>query len=392
MQCSSLVKTNLLSLLEQLEMVIEKKSAFHPTKQLVTTINEDLEALESIYQCGLTQERISNDVLSLGRIQLDMLHVFDVDTDLRHEAQKVISIFQNEARMKRIALSLTLGDSLDLLGVHHIKTDPVRLGQVVTNLLSNGIRFTSNSSVRRIELRYDVSILPPAEGTCVPPAQDTMVGLTDDMPLYLYIAVTDTGPGLTPKELDLLFQRFSQVSPKTHTIFGGSGLGLFVCRKITELMGGRIEVASEHGKGSTFRFFIRTKACQTTKRTNREGSLESINLKPSLKRRNTGNKGVSVGPKPHVLIVEDNLINQTVLMRQLRHVGLTCEVASNGLEALEKVQKVSRTDGQAVGQPYDCVLMDLEMPVMDGLTSLRHIREGEAEGRLNLNLVIALSE
>lgn len=73
MQCSSLVKTNLLSLLEQLEMSIQQKQPFNPTKQLVTTINEDLEALESIYQCGLTQERISNDVLSLGRIQLDML-------------------------------------------------------------------------------------------------------------------------------------------------------------------------------------------------------------------------------------------------------------------------------------------------------------------------------
>lgn len=158
MQCSALVKTNLLSLLEQLEMSMQKQTPFKPTNQLITTINEDLEALESIYQCGLTQERISNDVLSLGRIQLDMLRMslvmmnggsrdvncakctpevvadkaemFDVETDLRNEAQKVITIFQNEARMKRISLSMVIGESVERLGVHAVKTDPVRLGQV----------------------------------------------------------------------------------------------------------------------------------------------------------------------------------------------------------------------------------------------------------------------
>jgi signal transduction histidine kinase len=137
------------------------------------------------------------------------------------------------------------------------------IGYSVTNLLSNGIRFTSNSTIRKIELRFDVSMEPPVDGQCVPrvPERPPM-SLRDDMPVYLFVAgtptfladfgerlielVTDTGPGLTPKELDMLFQRFSQVSresfeqvsptgadlslAKTHTIFGGSGLGLFVCR------------------------------------------------------------------------------------------------------------------------------------------------------------------
>jgi signal transduction histidine kinase len=147
---------------------------------------------------------------------------------LQQEAQKVVSIFQNEARMKRINLSLNIGESINRTGVTSIKTDPVRLNQVyvsivehmslvlidsVTNLLSNGIRFTSTSEVRRIELRFDLSFEPPAEGTCVMPAlPDKAPLLKDDMPIYLYVAVTDTGPGLTPKELDMLFQRFSQVS------------------------------------------------------------------------------------------------------------------------------------------------------------------------------------
>jgi len=158
--CSALVKTNLISLQEQLELSMRNSTGFNPTSQLMTTINEDLEALESIYQCGLSQERISNDVLSLGRIQLGMwflssrlfpadnqiccvgphfneLHrgayqaeVYDVDVNLQHEAQKVVSIFQNEARMKRIGLNLVIGESINRLGVTTIKTDPVRLGQV----------------------------------------------------------------------------------------------------------------------------------------------------------------------------------------------------------------------------------------------------------------------
>lgn len=337
--CSSLVKTNLMSLQEQLELAIENKTGFMPTKQLFTTIEEDLEALESIYQCGLTQERISNDVLSLGRIQLDMLQMYDVEVDVRSEAQKVITIFQNEARMKRIEISLKIGESLQKSGVHHIKTDPVRLGQVVTNLLSNGIRFTSNSMIRKIELRYDLSFSPPAdEYSCSPPVGDTPpIQLKDDMDVYLYVAVRDTGPGLTPKELNMLFQRFSQVSPKTHTIFGGSGLGLFVCRKITEIMGGRIQVESEHGKGSTFKFYIKARTAQTAlqqasyRRKNDssydrplEAGDETINMtKPATKKKPS--RYIASGYRPHVLIVEDNLINQTVLMRQLKHVGLTCE-------------------------------------------------------------------
>lgn len=186
------------------------------------------------------------------------------------------------------------------------------------------------SGVRRIELRFDLSFEPPADSSCLmprlpdPPAPGS---LKDDMPVYLYVAVTDTGPGMTPNELELLFQRFSQVSPKTHTIFGGSGLGLFVCRKITELMGGRIEVASEHGKGSTFRFFIEARTCQTSKRPASIDDVEMAEARPPIKRRHTATRMgfAGPGPKPHVLIVEDNLINQTVLARQLKHVGLTCE-------------------------------------------------------------------
>ncbi|WRT68535.1 uncharacterized protein IL334_005512 [Kwoniella shivajii] len=368
--CSSLVKTNLLTLQEQLELVHRNKSSFVPTEQLLTNIEEDLEALESIYQCGLAQERISNDVLSLGKIQLEM---FDVEVDMLRETQKVLSIFQNEARMKRIELCIKYGEGIDILGIKSVKTDPVRLSQIVTNLLSNAIRFTATS--------YDTCLMPR---TPILPKD-----LADDMPIYLYFAVTDTGPGMTEAELGLLFQRFSQVSLKTHTIFGGSGLGLFVCRQITQIMGGKIDVTSQKGKGTTFRFFIKALTSQTA------NVRSSVEVKGSIGKLTNPSKSKAkdafqfAGKKPHVLIVEDNLINQTVLARQLRHCNVTCDVANNGLEALEKIRTVCSIN--TIEAPFDCILMDLEMPVMDGLTALKHIREEEAEGKLNKNLVIALT-
>ncbi|WVQ71976.1 hypothetical protein IAR50_001519 [Cryptococcus sp. DSM 104548] len=381
--------TNLLSLQEQLHLAIAKQKPFNPTRQLMNNIDEDLEALESIYQCGLTQERISNDVLSLGRIQLDMLEMFDVEFDLWKEAQSILSIFQNEARMKRIALSFRSGESHRKLGLKWVKADLVRLNQITTNLLSNAIRFTATSAVRKIELRSEISFDPPEDGTCTMPREPTLPAeIKDDMDMYLYLEVADTGPGLTEDEVQKLFQRFSQVSPKTHTIFGGSGLGLFVCRKLSELMGGGITVVSEKGKGSTFRWYIKAKTCHTAPQT------AASSLRAKIQASRDAPRYFGLTRNPHVLIVEDNLINQTVLARQLKHCNLTCDVASNGLEALGKIRKassISPIEGQEPIQSFDCVLMDLEMPVMDGLTAVQHIREEEAAGLLKKNLVIALT-
>jgi CheY-like chemotaxis protein len=348
--------------------------------------------------------------------------MFDTETNILKEAQKLIFVFQNEARIKRLDLSLNIGPGFERLGVERIMTDPVRLGQVVTNLLSNAIRFTSNSAVRRVELRLDLGLDPPEDGCAKPPAPSNMdVELDEETQLYLYVSVVDTGPGLTPAELETLFQRFRQASPETHTVYGGSGLGLYVCRQLTERMGGHIDVVSEHGRGSEFRFYIRTHACTSPESPPAEGANNDL-----------------AGPfKPHILIVEDNIINRTVLMRQLQHVGLTVESASNGLEALERLRtsqrsrKAARANGVVSNPPsrqassrtpsrpaspakghrravssisnalpketptearrFDCVLMDLEMPVMDGYTSVRLLRADEAKGLLAPTNVVALT-
>lgn len=166
LQCSSLVKENLVALTEQLRLA--GPMGFSPTQDLLDDMAEDIEALESerspcnlsnvladligIYQCGLVQERIAGDVLSLARIQLDMLSLHDVETDLRKEAKKVLSVFSSEAKMKKIELRLQFGETIEMAQVQKIKTDHVRLGQVVTNLISNAIRFTASSGTSSLIL------------------------------------------------------------------------------------------------------------------------------------------------------------------------------------------------------------------------------------------------
>ncbi|WWD16672.1 hypothetical protein CI109_101102 [Kwoniella shandongensis] len=414
LQCSSLVKENLVALKEQLRG--SGQIGFVPTPALLEDLEEDVEALESIYQCGLVQERIAGDVLSLARIQLDMLSLHDIEMDLRREAKKVLSVFASEAKMKKIELVLEFGKTLGLAKVMSIKTDPVRLGQVVTNLISNAIRFTASSDVRRITVQYDVSFVGPSEDSCALPIAINVpepVPAMEDTPIWLFVSVTDTGPGMSPKELAVLFQRFAQGNKMIHTKYGGSGLGLFICRKITELLGGRIEVLSQLGQGTVFRFFIKTRtvappsALASYMEAASLGAIgsstmsSSFTMTPSSSIASSRASSMSSSATPsmdggneHILIVEDNIINQTVLKRQIVKAGLTCDVANNGLEALNIIREThrqARRGGANRKKLYDVVLMDLEMPVMDGLTAIKEIRQAESSGTMKRNMVMALT-
>ncbi|WVW79173.1 hypothetical protein I302_101139 [Kwoniella bestiolae CBS 10118] len=330
LQCSSLVKENLTALQGQLRRVGD--NGFKATPQLLAEIDEDLEALDSESR---PLEPVAND--------------------------QIVSVFASEAKMKRIQLVLEFGENIDRAGITSIKTDHVRLHQVVTNLISNAIRFTASSKTRVITVKYEIGFAPPADTTCAPPsAEETVVTLPvkEDTKVWLFVAIKDTGPGLGPTEQAGLFQRFSQGNKMVHTKFGGSGLGLFICKRISELLGGRIELESQLGVGSA--------------------PAPTLSYSPV--------KSVTPGQiSIHFLIVEDNIINQTVLKRQIVKAGFTCDVANNGQEALDYIHDPT---GKRV---YDVILMDLEMPVMDGLTAIKHIRKAEAEGTLRPQLVIALT-
>ncbi|GMK54509.1 hypothetical protein CspeluHIS016_0110950 [Cutaneotrichosporon spelunceum] len=401
LQCSSLVKENLVALKEQLRFTGD--NGFKPSPGLLADLEEDVAALESIYQCGLVQERIAGDVLSLARIQLGMLSLHFIEMDLRQEAKKVLSVFASEAKMKKLDIVLELGKTLDALQIRGIKTDPVRLGQVLTNLTANAIRFTGASETRQVTVHYEVSLEPPLPGMFEPPLSKLaplVAPLAEDTPIYLYVSVADTGPGMTPDEQKMLFQRFQQSNKMIHTRYGGSGLGLFICKMITELLGGAIGVRSELGVGSTFSFWIETRTVAPPKVSQSVQPWSLVTPPPTVcavlgepvTETASSQPSAEVEAEPlRLLIVEDNIINQTVLKRQLVKAGFVCDTANDGQEALVSIHEANRVSRHACRPGYDVVLMDLEMPVMDGLTTIRHIRDAEVRGILRPHLVLALT-
>jgi len=388
---------------------------FVASPSLLSVIEDDLEALDSIYQCGLSQERIANDVLSLSRMQLDTLSIQSVEFPLIKELRRILSIFTNELKMKDITLEIKFRESLYILGVDRIVADRNRFAQIVTNLMSNAIKFTDISTLpaRQIVVFVDVSLYPPPPNECSPPPGDVNAAVAakakaqpSGTTLYVYVSVQDSGPGLQPGDLALLFQRFQQGS-NSHEVFVGSGLGLFVSRKLCELMGGNIDVCSVYGQGATFRFFIQVKT-GSLDQPKIEGPSASPSETPFVKpgdlaSNDTPTSSVRVrrasGPPSqtayHILITEDNIINQTVLNRQLKQAGFTTELASNGKLALEAVQRLALGgDAMDPGLPrrFDIILMDCEMPVMDGHTATKEIRRLEAIGALPLrNRILALT-
>ncbi|KAL5533412.1 hypothetical protein ACEPAF_5188 [Sanghuangporus sanghuang] len=386
LNCSSLVRSNLARHRKELARACMSNALFRPTKGLLRAMDDDLDALDAIYQCGLAQERIANDVLSLSRIQLQILSIQPVEFELIPEIQRIVSIFRNELKMKRINLNTTFGDSLRRLGINSVRSDKLRFGQVITNLLSNAIKFTDTSNDKReISITVEVSRRAPGpDEPCVPPREALGISSEDDKPMdghmptniFIFVSVRDSGPGLNPDDLALLFKRFQQGS-NSHNVFGGSGLGLFVSRKLCDLMGGRIDVDSTFGEGATFRFFVEATTAST--------SVEHHDVYPDYETETSGNlfenmEEVKATMPLHILITEDNLINQTVLNRQLLKAGCTTSLANNGMQAIKKIRSLAESDG--LRKTFDAILMDCEMPVMDGLTAVREIRKMEQTGEL----------
>ena len=286
--------------------------------------------------------------------------------------------------------------------------------QVLINLTTNAIKFTSGVDKRRVAISLSASLQPfsaladpvvsyfPSRPKKYDSEEAAEWG--DGEEVYIQFAVQDTGRGLSAEEKKLLFMRFSQASPRTHVQYGGSGLGLFISRELTELQNGQIGVASEAGEGSTFAFFIKARktVSPSTSSGMRQGAATKQAERPlgSLHRSSPANSSSSAVPGKKklkgtlkVLIVEDNLVNQRVLQKQLRNLGCETHVANHGGEALERLREswfASEPKADAIA--LDVVLMDQEMPVMDGLTCTRKIRELEQKGEFATHVpVIAVT-
>ncbi|KAJ8294408.1 Hybrid signal transduction histidine kinase K [Rhodotorula toruloides] len=384
LQNSDFTRSSLQKLRDTL-LTLQQRDAL-PSELAGSTLNdldEDIEALDAITECGMAQERIANDILGLAQIQLSKYNITPVEFDLATSLRNICRMFKTECRMKDIELKLVIGSSLARLGPRaRVFADPARLTQVLVNLLSNAIRFTAKSPTRVVTLAVEVSAQPPDRDAPLIPPHEVEYHIDQRKPVYLFFSVEDSGPGMTEEETSRLFAKFMQASPFTHTTWGGSGLGLWIARNLCELQAGRIEVASTVGKGSIFRCFITARSVDSGPHaTERPLAVVEGITGPNAERGAAPRVFLSTTGKEEqplkgavVLCCEDNQINRTVLRKQLLKEGCEVLLACDGQEGLDILNE--RPAGQV-----DCILMDIEMPVMDGLAATKAIRQAEREGK-----------
>ncbi len=283
-----------------------------------------------VQAAGQTLLGLINDVLDFSKIESGELVLEVVDFDLRSVFDQCHALLASAAAEKGIELSVEVSDQLP----RRVVGDPMRLGQVVSNLMSNAVKFTSEGSVV-------VRVVDEDPGAVEP---------------LIRVFVEDTGVGVPREQHDRLFDPFRQADASTTRTFGGTGLGLAICHQLVGALGGELGVISEPGVGSTFWF--------TARLGRAEAAAEPRTVVPLVAEPSSQQSG-------HVLVVEDNDINQMVAVGLLEALGYTAEVAESGDEAV----------ALAAQRAYDAILMDLQMPRMDGYAAARLIRSQEPEGR-----------
>ena len=285
-----------------------------------------------VQAAGQTLLGLINDILDFSKIESGELVLEVVDFDVRAVFEQTRALLASTAADKGIALCVEVADEVP----RRVVGDPTRLGQVVANLMSNAVKFTSRGSVA---VRAVVEEQRPSE-------------------LTLRVVVEDTGIGVSDQQRERLFEPFQQADASTTRNFGGTGLGLAICHQLVAAMAGELGFESAPGEGSTFWFTARVGSADALNPGAQAARTQSTD--PPARRR-----------RGHVLVVEDNDINQMVAVGLLEMLGYTADVAASGDEAV--VRAAART--------YDAILMDLQMPRMDGYTATRLIRSQEARGR-----------
>ncbi len=360
--------------------------------------------------------RIVDDVLTLSKLDSALIMVTPVDVQPLAVVKRALKMFEGELHTADIQMKFVVDPSIKKLGIDWLRFDPSRVLQVLINCLTNAIKFTTTEKKRTIAVTIAASTTKPSahEKNVVNyfPSRSKRADIMQGSDwgtgeeIYIHFAVQDTGRGLSDEEKKLLFLRFSQASPRTHVQYGGSGLGLFISRELTELQGGEIGVASEAGKGSTFAFFIKAKRSTAPKDPDEHLAMTGGHKHSDSKIASKGSNDQAQAPKTRdfavpsvigeekqplkILIVEDNLVNQRVLQKQLKNMGCIVHVANHGGEALDRLREswfwAEKKEKNVL--ELSAVLMDLEMPVMDGLTCTRKIRELEQQGKLSRHVPI----
>ncbi|KAK4178882.1 hypothetical protein QBC36DRAFT_344225 [Triangularia setosa] len=437
---------------------------------LIGLIESSIDSAETIVGCAQHQKRIVDDILTMSKLDSKLLVITPITVNPILMVQEALKMFEIEARRVDINLSMVVDQSYRDLQIKYLDFDPSRLKQILINLLTNALKFTKTGPTRNVSVAISASLTRPTEATSsskvqfIPRSDEGYFGhdpsnpspRSRGKPVFVMFEVKDTGQGLTEEEKKSLFKRFVQASSRTHVKYGGSGLGLFISRRLTELQNGAIGVASQPGVGSTFVFYIEASLPSEEARQEAEAAAAAASkmsaLKLSGKANGIGNaanrraassstatestiltpggtvsrpspvtpstgsevstpplfpSGLSTtfipstnslsssSPPPPIngiLVVEDNLINQLITRRGLANMGFNVDVANHGVECLDKLRRTDRFISSSTSSsdkenkekkfPLSVILMDIEMPVQDGLTCTRNIRELERKGMI----------
>lgn len=311
---------------------------------------QDLATL--IRDSGLALLTIINDILDFSKIEAGKLSLDIHDFEFITMVEGTVELLHNAAADKGIFLRTEIDNKLPQV----LRADSIRIRQVLINLLSNAIKFTSRGG---IVLR---------------------VKCLDETPTHVItkVSVTDTGIGLSEKDKRLLFHPFTQVDGATTRRFGGTGLGLSICKRLVDMMGGKIDVHSAVGKGSTFSFILPIERSPlglldgpSSAPGAEQGYVETRKEQLAKIAANTSTSDAAKAPDTVklILVADDNKTSQLVTILQLKQLGYVGHVVNNGREAVEATLKT----------PYSLVLMDCQMPEMDGFEATHTIRKSEIE-------------
>src|SRR5205085_1283409 len=285
--------------------------------------------------------QLIDDILDFSKIEAGKLTTEMLSCSPHALLSEVASLMRVQAASRSLALTVQYTGTIP----ERIQTDPTRLRQILINLVGNAIKFTSSGEVT-IRCQLERS--------------------GDDPGGFLVFDVCDTGIGMRAEEIEQLFQPFAQADNSTTRRFGGTGLGLAISYRLAQALGGRIEVESEVGVGSRFRVYVATgplenvRLLQQAPGTEQEKRFESAS--------STANKSLLEGRR--ILVAEDGSDNQYLISFYLRRAGAEVEVVENGRLAVERA--CSATDSAT---PVDVILMDMQMPEMDGYTATAQLRK-----------------
>ncbi|MBF0102659.1 MAG: PAS domain S-box protein, partial [Desulfobacterales bacterium] len=285
-----------------------------------------------------------NDILDFSKIEAGKLDLERVDFNLEAVIREVMRILELKVDEKGLRLTCHMDTDVN----QYLNGDPMRLRQILLNLVTNAIKFTYKG-----EVKINVNAAFGDATCCISKEKHDYA--------ILYFSVTDTGVGIPENQINRMFQPFSQADSSTTRKFGGTGLGLSICKKLVEMMDGEIGVKSKEGVGSKFWFTAYFK-----KRSEVSGQMSEViyQKQPQTSER-------MKLPAIRILLVEDNLFNQEVALAILKSFGLSADIANNGKAAVEILETTR----------YDLILMDIEMPDMNGIDATKIIRNSDSENR-----------